>query len=154
RGCACGGGGGGEGRARRGGGGGGGAPAPSPPAAPAPPPPGGRTGGWAWAPSRRGEGSAPPSTGPARGRGAAARRTPPPGRRRAQWALMAAWTVLRLLQFRLEQGGRADWWLRPPWNKRKTRPSILDVERLLRSQRAELAALLRSWLEVQERERR
>jgi DDE superfamily endonuclease len=73
---------------------------------------------------------------------------------RTSWAQMVALSVLRLLQFRLEQSGLADWWLRPPWNKRKTRPSILDVERLLRSRRAELAALLRSWLEVREKERR
>jgi DDE superfamily endonuclease len=67
---------------------------------------------------------------------------------RTSWAQMAALSLLRLLQLRLEQSGQDDWWLRPPWNKRKTRPSILDVERLLRGQRAELAELLRSWLEV------
>ncbi len=69
---------------------------------------------------------------------------------RTSWAQMAALSLLRLLQFRLEQRGQTEWWLRPPWNKRKTRPSILDVERLLRSRRAELAGLLRDWLEARE----
>ncbi|MFL5333802.1 MAG: transposase [Geminicoccaceae bacterium] len=71
---------------------------------------------------------------------------------RTSWAQMVTMSLLRLLQLRLEQSGQEDWWLRPPWNKRKARPSILDVERLLRGQRAELAALLRGWLEMQEKE--
>lgn len=71
---------------------------------------------------------------------------------RTSWAQMAALSLLRLLQFQLERSGLEDWWLRPPWNKRKTRPSILDVERLLRSQRCALVELLRDWLEVQEKE--
>jgi hypothetical protein len=70
---------------------------------------------------------------------------------RTSWAQMVSMSLLRLLQFRLEQSGPEDWWLRPPWNKRKTRPSLLDVERLLRSRRAELAELLRNWLEMQEK---
>jgi hypothetical protein len=57
------------------------------------------------------------------------------------------------LQFALARARDADdWWLRPPWNKRKTRPSILDLERLLRHQREKLGELLRDWLERQERE--
>jgi len=71
---------------------------------------------------------------------------------RTSWAQMVVMSVLRLLQLRLEHSGQEDCWLRPPWNKRKTRPSLLDVERLLRGQRAERSELLRSWLEMQEKE--
>jgi hypothetical protein len=71
---------------------------------------------------------------------------------RTSWAQMVGLSLLRLLQLQLQQGGQEDWWLQPPWNKRKTRPSILDVERLLRGQREEFVELLRCWLEVQEKE--
>lgn len=67
---------------------------------------------------------------------------------RTTQALFVVMTLMRLLQFRLEASGEEDWWLRPPWNKRKTRPSVLDVGRLLRSHREgiqqHLAALLDS----------
>ena len=46
-----------------------------------------------------------------------------------QWVTLS---LLRLAQFRLEAEGSTDWWLRPPWNWKKDRPSVLDVERLLR----------------------
>jgi hypothetical protein len=65
---------------------------------------------------------------------------------RTSWAEMVALSLLRLLQFQLEGMGQTDWWLRPPWNKRKVRPSVLDVERLLRSRRQEIQQLLREWL--------
>ena len=71
---------------------------------------------------------------------------------RTSWAEMVAMTLLRLLQFALAKRGVQDWWLPPPWNKKKTRPSILDLERLLRHQRAKLGELLRRWLETQEKE--
>jgi hypothetical protein len=71
---------------------------------------------------------------------------------RTSWAEMVTMSLLRLLQLRLQKEGQDDWWLRPPWNKRKTRPSILDVERLLRSQSENLCKSLRQWLEVQEKE--
>jgi hypothetical protein len=71
---------------------------------------------------------------------------------RTSWAQLVAMSLLRLLQFKLQQQGQEDWWLRPPWNQRKTRPSILDVERLLRGQREKFVELLRNWLEVQEKE--
>jgi len=67
---------------------------------------------------------------------------------RTSWAEMVAMSLLRLLQFALAKRGEDDWWLRPPWNKKKTRPSILDLERLLRHQREKLGELLRSWLET------
>jgi hypothetical protein len=61
----------------------------------------------------------------------------------AQWATM---TLLRLLQFRLDEQGCSDWWSPPPWNKKKERPSVLDVERLLRRHRLEIQRLLAEWL--------
>lgn len=70
---------------------------------------------------------------------------------RTSWAEMVTLSLLRLLQLRLQEHGQDDWWLRPPWNKRKTRPSVLDVERLLRSQREKLVDFLRQWLEVEEK---
>jgi hypothetical protein len=70
---------------------------------------------------------------------------------RTSWAQMVTLSLLRLLQFRLAQSGQEEWWLRPPWNKGKSRPSILDVERLLRGHRGPLVQLLREWLEVQEK---
>jgi DDE superfamily endonuclease len=57
----------------------------------------------------------------------------------AQWVTMS---LLRLLQFRLEGSGEVDWWLRPPWNKDKDRPSVLDGQRLMRRHRAEILRLL------------
>ncbi len=71
---------------------------------------------------------------------------------RTSWAEMVALSLLRLLQFALAKRGADDWWLRPPWNKRKCRPSILDLERLVRGQREKLGELLRGWLETQEKE--
>jgi hypothetical protein len=61
----------------------------------------------------------------------------------AQWVTMS---LLRLAQFRLEVDGELDWWFRPPWNKKKDRPSVLDVERLLRRHRSEIQQLLSRWL--------
>ena len=61
----------------------------------------------------------------------------------AQWVTM---TLLRLAQFRLEAAGEVDWWFRPPWNRKKDRPSVLDLERLLRRHRAEILQLLSAWL--------
>jgi len=61
----------------------------------------------------------------------------------AQWVTMS---LLRLLQFRLDAEGCVDWWTPPPWNRKKDRPSVLDVERLLRRHRAEIQRLLAEWL--------
>ena len=60
----------------------------------------------------------------------------------AQWVTMS---LLRLLQFRLEASGEVGWWLRPPWNKDKDRPSVLDAERLMRRHRAKIQRLLSKW---------
>ena len=61
----------------------------------------------------------------------------------AQWVTMS---VLRLVQFRLEEQGQGAWWDRPPWYPQKERPSVRDVERLLRGHRAEILQLLSAWL--------
>ena len=51
-------------------------------------------------------------------------------------------SLLRLLQFRLEEAEGESWWFHPPWNKRKARPSVLDLERLLRGARPAIQQLL------------
>jgi hypothetical protein len=66
---------------------------------------------------------------------------------RTTQALFATLTCMRLLQLRLQQEGGDDWWFHPPWNKAKTRPSVLDLERLLRQHRADFQRHLASWLE-------
>jgi hypothetical protein len=60
----------------------------------------------------------------------------------AQWVTMS---LLRLLQFRLEAAGEEGWWFRPPWDKDKDRPSVLDAQRLMRRHRAEIQRLLSEW---------
>ena len=69
---------------------------------------------------------------------------------RTTLALFVTLTALRLLQFRLQEEGDA-WWLHPPWNERKRRPSVLDVERLLWQHRGEIRQHLAVWLEVGEK---
>ncbi|HEU5117782.1 MAG TPA: hypothetical protein VFT74_14240 [Isosphaeraceae bacterium] len=61
----------------------------------------------------------------------------------AQWVTMS---LLRLTQFRLEEEGLEDWWTPPPWNPSKDRPSVLDVERLLRGHHCEIQHALSEWL--------
>jgi hypothetical protein len=61
----------------------------------------------------------------------------------SQWVTMS---LLRLAQFRLEAAGEVDWWFRPPWNKKKDRPSVLEVERLFRRHRPEIQQRLSDWL--------
>ncbi len=62
-------------------------------------------------------------------------------------------SLLRLAQFRLESAGEVDWWFRPPWNKDKDRPSVLDVERLFRRHAGEIRQLLSDWLGDEEKTR-
>jgi hypothetical protein len=57
-------------------------------------------------------------------------------------------TLLRLLQLRLEEAEGDGWWFHPPWNKRKARPSVLDLERLLWQHRGEIQRLLSEALET------
>jgi hypothetical protein len=66
---------------------------------------------------------------------------------RTTQALFVTMTALRLLQLQLQETVGDDWWLHPPWNPHKTRPSVLDVERLLRQQRAGIQQCLAAWLE-------
>jgi hypothetical protein len=66
---------------------------------------------------------------------------------RTTQALFVTLTLLRLLQRQLQEQEGDDWWLHPPWNRHKTRPSVLDVERLLRQHRGEIQRLLSDWLE-------
>ena len=64
---------------------------------------------------------------------------PDPADQPAQWVTMS---LLRLLQFRLEASGKVGWWFRPPWNKKKDRPSVLDGLRLMRRHRERIQRLL------------
>jgi hypothetical protein len=57
---------------------------------------------------------------------------------RTTQARLLVLTLLRLLQFRLEEAEGDSWWFHPPWNKRKARPSVLDLERLLWQCRGEI----------------
>jgi hypothetical protein len=66
----------------------------------------------------------------------------------AQWVTMS---LLRLLQFRLDEAGVPDWWVPPPWDRKKDRPSVLDVERLLRHHGPEIRQLLSEWLGDEEK---
>jgi DDE superfamily endonuclease len=61
---------------------------------------------------------------------------------RTTQALLLLLTLLRLLQFRLDEAEGDQWWFHPPWNKRKSRPSVLDLERLLWQQREAIQQLL------------
>ncbi len=63
---------------------------------------------------------------------------------RTTQALFCAMTAMRLLQLELQRGD--DWWLHPPWNPGKSRPSVLDVERLLWEHRAGIQQCLSAWV--------
>jgi hypothetical protein len=66
---------------------------------------------------------------------------------RTTQTLFVTMTALRLLQLELQQRQGDDWWLHPPWNPTKSRPSVLDVERLLRQHRAGIQQCLADWLD-------
>ena len=66
---------------------------------------------------------------------------------RTTQAVLMTLTALRLLQFELQEKRGDDWWLHPPWNPQKTRPSVLDVGRLLRQHREEMQRGLAQWLD-------
>jgi hypothetical protein len=66
---------------------------------------------------------------------------------RTTQTLFVTLTLLRLFQWRLQEVAGDSWWLHPPWNPGKTRPSVLDVERLLRRHREGIQQGLASWLE-------
>jgi hypothetical protein len=54
--------------------------------------------------------------------------------------------ALRRLEWALDQRCGEDWWLHPPWNRHKDRPSVRDAERLLWQHRAEIQRHLSEWL--------
>ena len=60
-------------------------------------------------------------------------------------------SLLRLLQFRLDELGVPDWGAPPPWDQKKDRPSVLDVERLSRRHGPEIRQLLSEWLGDEEK---
>jgi hypothetical protein len=66
---------------------------------------------------------------------------------RTTQALFVTLATLRRLEWALGSLGEEDWWLRPPWNRRKTRPSVLDLGRLLRRHRVEIQQHLADWLD-------
>jgi hypothetical protein len=66
---------------------------------------------------------------------------------RTTQALLVTLTALRLLQLALQEERGDDWWLHPPWNQGKSRPSVLDVERLLWRHREEMQHALAAWLD-------
>ena len=65
---------------------------------------------------------------------------------RTTQAVLLLLSLLRLLQFRLEAAAGDAWWFHPPWNPRKTRPSVLDLGRLLRQHAREIKRLLAAQL--------
>jgi hypothetical protein len=66
---------------------------------------------------------------------------------RTTQAVLVTLTALRLLQLELQEHRGDDWWLHPPWNPGKSRPSVLDVERLLWQHREEIQQGLAAWLD-------
>jgi hypothetical protein len=56
---------------------------------------------------------------------------------------MVAQTLLRLLQLALDaDGGSANWWTPPDWNRKKKHPSLLDVRRLMWRYRQDFSQFL------------
>jgi hypothetical protein len=66
---------------------------------------------------------------------------------RTTQTLFTTMSAMRLLQLKLQEEQGDDWWLQPPWNPHKSRPSVLDVERLLRQHRAAIVQGLADWLD-------
>jgi hypothetical protein len=67
---------------------------------------------------------------------------------RTTQALLVCLTLLRVLEFHLAAAGHEEWWQPPPWNPHKTRPSVLDLGRLLRRHATGIRRLLSAWMEV------
>jgi len=61
-------------------------------------------------------------------------------------ALFVVLTLLRLLQGKLTAAEGTAWWFQPPWNVHKTRPSVLDLQRLLRQHAAGIQQGLSDWV--------
>ena len=62
-------------------------------------------------------------------------------------------TLMRLLQWQWAQCRGEDWCLPPPWNKHKTRVSILDLRRLMWRHRKAFSQFLQEMAEVEKRKR-
>ena len=83
-------------------------------------------------------------------------------KRRLGWEECRAWTrlpvwrttlmlfvvlgALRRLEWALDRRRGDTWWLHPPWNPHKDRPSVRDVERILWQHREEIQRHLLGWL--------
>jgi hypothetical protein len=67
---------------------------------------------------------------------------------RTTQVLFVALTCLRLLEEELKRAHGDSWWLHPPWNKGKDRPSVLDVQRLLWQHREALSRLLSRFVQT------
>ncbi len=64
---------------------------------------------------------------------------------------MAAQSLLRLMQFQLDEtNGEETWWHAPPWNPDKQHPSILDLRRLFQRHRSRFSKLLLRLEEMKE----
>jgi hypothetical protein len=66
---------------------------------------------------------------------------------RTTQVLFVTLTCLRLLQGQLEAERGDSWWLHPPWNPGKQRPSVLDVQRLLWQHREAIQRLLSNFVQ-------
>ena len=66
---------------------------------------------------------------------------------RTTQTLFVTLAALRLLQLALQEQEGDAWWLHPPWNPHKARPSVLDVERLLWQHRGGIQQCLADWLD-------
>jgi Transposase DDE domain len=66
---------------------------------------------------------------------------------RTTQTLLATYSAMRLLQMQMQEEEGDDWWLHPPWNPNKSRPSVLDVERLLWQHREAIQQCLADWLD-------
>jgi len=69
---------------------------------------------------------------------------------RTTQALFVAMSLMRLLQFRLAGLEQTEWWEPPPWNRKKERPSVLDVARVLRQHAGEIRQYVSEWLTERE----
>src|SRR5262249_52424918 len=67
---------------------------------------------------------------------------------RTTQVLFCGLTCLRLLGEELTQERGDDWWLHPPWNQGKDRPSVLDVQRLLWQHREAIGRLLSRFVQT------
>jgi hypothetical protein len=72
-----------------------------------------------------------------------------PGLDAAAQTLLSTMSALRLTQLQLQEEQGDDWWLHPPWNPHKSRPSILDMQRVMRQQGEEIKQGMADWLRTQ-----